>query len=51
MLAVLGLAIGGIPIGLLIWRLMTGKRASNLELAAGLLAVAVAAIITFSVLR
>jgi hypothetical protein len=50
-IAVLGLLIGGIPIGVLIWRLMTGQRASNLELAAGLLAVAVAGIVVISMLR
>jgi hypothetical protein len=46
-LVVFGLVIGGIPIGVLISRLMNGKRASNLELSAGLLAVVVAAVAAF----
>lgn len=45
MLTTFALTIGGIPIGVLIARLMRGKPASNLELAAGLLAVIVAAVI------
>lgn len=51
MLIVFGLAIGGIPIGVLISRLMRGKPASNLELGAGLLAVAVALVAAFVTLR
>ena len=46
MLVVFGLAIGGIPIGILISRLMRGKPAS-IELGAGLVAVAVALVAAY----